>query len=193
VFTYETSDKEKIWDNLIKISDYYKSLFFFEQKAMTVQLNYLLKNMRTRIKEMYTAKKIPYVDSLNEKREEQQQAERDNEEEGGGSGGGDMTPDPDDFKKLIIYSGHDVNMWAMFKNFGLTCSQCLKNKIEIEEELTDSNYCLGNTDFATSIVILLKRPVPTGNDPVVTDNIYAGKKIFKVICRGISEQCRYYT
>lgn len=182
----DTPEDMKKWVRLLKISDYYKSLYFFEQKAMTVQLTYLLRNMRKQIKKMFDAKKIPYHYGPNEKEDTTVTS---NDEEGDDQLQSPANDTEEAYPKLLVYSGHDVNLWAMFNNFGMTCSECLNKKIDNEDMDLDDLTCLGNTDFATNLVFLLKRPVGVGvQDDEPTNNVYVGKWLFSADClRGLPE------
>jgi hypothetical protein len=147
------------WLNLLKISDFYKSLYFFEQKAMTVQLNYLIQDMRSKIKSMYFNKQINYPASSNEKNHLDTKAE-------------DQISKS--FHKFVAYAGHDINLWAFLNNFGLTSSECLRNKLVDTDLPLEDAKCQGNVEFSENLSFVLRRPKPPKDQPS-DDNVYIGK------------------
>ena len=147
------------WIELLKISDYYKSLYFFEQKAMTVQLNYLIQNMRNKIRDMYNFKKIPYPSSSNEKNNLNGEAQ--------------VLTSPF-FHKFVVYAGHDINIWAFLNNFGLTNSQCLRSKINDSKKALEDAECQGNVEFTENLSFVLKKP-PSNDPKNMVDDVYIGK------------------
>ena len=155
----ENGKESPEWIKLLKIADYYKSLYFFEQKAMTVQLNYLIKDLREKVKAMYFEKDIVYPYSNNELYESSKKSEK--------------TPALESYHKLVVYTGHDVNLWAFINTFGLTSSECLRKKIDDPSMPLEDFECQGNPDFSSNLSLVLKRPKSSGLESD-KDTVYIG-------------------
>lgn len=148
------------WRKLLKLSDYLKSLYFFEQKAMTVQLNYLIRDIRSKVKAMFFHKGLPYPFSNNELYQK-------------AKGSADHNHG-DPFHKLAVYSAHDVNIWALLNNFGLTKSGCLLDKIHSAESAPEDFACQGNPGFSSNLSLVLKKPAGGEGEGEGQGSVYIG-------------------
>jgi hypothetical protein len=124
--------KEEDYDKIQNISNYLKSVYFFQTRGSTVQLNYLIKEINNRISTV-----VPNFSEAN------------------------PSPDPDTQKKLVIYSLHDINIWAFLNNFNFISSCCLH-----PNKTSEHKICIEVPDFAANLIFEIRK---------LNDKHYIGK------------------